>query len=144
MRADARTRMFQTLQDRLVKQLALEGIDTLEAANLFLREVYIPAHNARFAIEAEQPGTAFTPVPGVDLDEILCVQEERHAGNDNCDSFNRLNPRTVIRGPLRAHFVKARVKVREYPAGTHAIFHGPRCLGRYDKQGAFRQEKNVA
>ena len=40
--------------------------------------------------------------------------------------------------PLRAHFVKARVKVRQYHDGSHAVFHGPRCLGRYDTQGALQ------
>src|SRR5881394_103730 len=34
-----------------------------------------------------------------------------------------------------AHYVKARVKVREYPHGKLAVFHGPRCLCRYDQQG---------
>src|SRR5271169_660951 len=80
-------RTFQTLQDRLVKELALAGIDTVEAANAYIRDVYIPAHNARFAVAAEQPGSAFTAIPGVDLNEILCVQEERQVGNDNCISF---------------------------------------------------------
>jgi transposase len=136
-------RAFQTLQDRLVKELALAGIDTVEAANLFIKDVYLPAHNARFAVVAEQPGTAFVAIPGVDLDEVLCVQEERQVGNDNCVSFNRLKLQ-IPESPLRAHFVKARVKVRLYPDGSHAIFHGPRCLGRYDKKGAFSQEKNVA
>ena len=59
--------MFQTLQDRLVKELALNGIVTVEAANLFLREVYIPAHNAKFAVAAAQAGSAFVAIPGVDL-----------------------------------------------------------------------------
>ncbi|MGH6820847.1 MAG: ISNCY family transposase, partial [Methylocella sp.] len=136
-------RVFQTLQDRLVKELALAGITEIDAANRFLREVYIPEHNARFAIPAEQEGSAFVAVPGVDLGEILCVQEERQVGNDNCVSFNRLKLQ-IPPSPLRAHFVKARVKVRQYPDGTHAIFHGPRCLGRYDNKGAFRQAKNVA
>jgi transposase len=136
-------RVFQTLQDRLVKELALAGIDTIEAANVFIRDRYIPAHNARFAIAAEQPGTAFVAIPGVDLDEVLCVQEERQVGNDNCVSFNRLKLQ-IPESPLRAHFVKARVKVRQYPDGSHAIFHGQRCLGRYDKKGAFREEKSVA
>jgi hypothetical protein len=36
---------------------------------------------------------------------------------------------------VRAHYVKARVKVREYPDGTLAVFHGPRCLCRYDQDG---------
>jgi len=40
-------RVFHTLQDRLVKEFALAGIATMEAADLFLRDVYIPAHNAR-------------------------------------------------------------------------------------------------
>jgi transposase InsO family protein len=136
-------RVFQTLQDRLVKELALAGIDTIEAANRFIRDRYIPAHNARFAVPAEQPGTAFVAIPGVDLDEILCVQEERQVGNDNCVSFHRLKLQ-IPESPLRAHFVKARVKVRLYPDGSHAIFHGQRCLGRYDQKGAFREDKNAA
>jgi transposase len=136
-------RAFQTLQDRLVKELALAGIDTIEAANQFIRDCYIPAHNARFAAPAELPGTAFVAIPGVDLDEILCVQEERQVGNDNCVSFHRLKLQ-IPESPLRAHFVKARVKVRLYPDGTHAIFHGHRCLGRYDQKGAFSEVKNVA
>jgi ribosomal protein S16 len=67
-------RAFATLQDRLVKELALAGITSSDKANAFIREVYLPAHNQRFAVEATEPGSAFTPIPGVDLDEILCVQ----------------------------------------------------------------------
>jgi transposase len=128
-------RVFHTLQDRLTKELALAGIATVDAANEFLREVYLPAHNARFAIEPEQDGSAFVAIRGIDLGEILCVQEERQVGNDNCVSFNRLKLQ-IPASPLRAHFVKVRVKVRQYHDGTHAIFHGPRCLGRYDRRGA--------
>jgi transposase len=51
-------RVFLTLQDRLVKQLALAGIATVEAANDFIRTADIPAHNARFAVKAEQAGSA--------------------------------------------------------------------------------------
>jgi hypothetical protein len=131
------------LQDRLTKELVLAGIATIEAANAFIRDVYVPAHNARFAVNAEQKGVAFVAIPGVDLGEILCVQEERHVGNDNCVSFNRLKLQ-IPASPLRAHFVKANVKVRQYHDGTHAIFHGPRCLGRYDKMGVCAGEKKVA
>ena len=73
-----------------MKELALAGIDTIEAADAFLRDVYLPAYNARFAAPPAEPGSAFVAIPGVDLDEILCVQEERQVGNDNCVSFNRL------------------------------------------------------
>jgi transposase len=136
-------RVFHTLQDRLTKELALAGITSVEAANAFLRELYIPAHNARFAVVAEQEGSAFVAIPGVDLAEILCIQEERQVGNDNCVSFNRLKLQ-IPASPLRPHFVKARVKVRQYHDGTHAIFHGPRCLGRYDRKGAAMETQKAA
>jgi transposase len=130
-------RAFQTLQDRLVKELALAGIDTIEAADAFLRDVYLPAYNARFAVPQAEPGSAFVPIPGVDLAEILCVHEERQVGNDNCVSFNRLKLQ-IPESPLRPHFVKARVKVHLYPDGSHALFHGPRCIGRYDQKGQIK------
>ena len=83
-------RAFGTLQDRLPKELKLAGIASLEQANAFIREVYLPVHNASFAVAAAQPGSAFTPIPGVDLDEILCVEEERQVMNDNCVSYRTL------------------------------------------------------
>jgi transposase len=136
-------RLFQTLQDRLPKELALNAITTVDAANAFLRDRYIAAHNVRFAVAAEQEGSAFVAIPGVDLNEILCVQEERQVGHDNCVSFNRLKLQ-IPESRLRAHFVKANVKVRHYCDGTHAIFHGPRCIGRYDSEGAIRADKQAA
>ena len=136
-------RLFQTLQDRLVKELALAGIGTMEAANRFIREVYLPAHNARFAVPAEQPGSAFVAAAGVDLAEILCIQEERQVDRDNTVAYRRLKLQ-IPPSPLRAHFVKARVKVRQYHDASLAIFHGPRCLGRYDADGMLSQESKQA
>jgi hypothetical protein len=127
-------RLFQTLQDRVPKELVLAGITTMAEANAWLRGTYIPAHNARFATKAEQEGSAFVAVPGLDLAEVLCVQDERVVGNDNCVSF--LNRKLQIpESPLRPHFVKASVKVHHYPDGSLAVFHGRRCLGRYDSKG---------
>lgn len=59
-----------------MKELTLAAITTVEAANRFIREVYIPAHNTRFAVKAAQEGAAFVVIPGVDLNEILCEQEK--------------------------------------------------------------------
>jgi transposase len=136
-------RMFGTLQDRLAKELALHRITSIEAANVFIRDVYLPVHNARFTVKAAESGSGFTPIPGVNLDEILCVQEERQVGNDNCVSFRTLKLR-IPESPLRPHFVKARVKVHVYPDGSDAVFHGPRCIGRYDEKGALKGMKNAA
>jgi transposase len=130
-------RLFQTLQDRLVKELALAGIRTVAEANRFIRDCYLPAHQAQFAVKAEQEGSAFVAVSGIDLREILCIQEERQVDRDNTVSWRRMKLQ-IPPSPLRAHFVKARVKVRQYHDGSHAVFHGPRCLGRYDAQGALQ------
>jgi hypothetical protein len=128
-------RMFATLQGRVPKELVLAGITTVEAANAWLRDTYIVAHNERFAVKAEQDGSAFVATAGLDLTEILCVQEERIVGNDNCVSFENRKLQ-IPESPLRPHFVKATVKVHQYPNGGLAIFHGRRCLGRYDRKGA--------
>jgi transposase len=128
-------RMFGTLQGRLVHELADAGITTIAAANRFLAEDYLSRHNARFAVEASEPGSAFVTVSGVDLAEILCHQEERVVGRDNTVRFEGL----VLQIPpssWRPHFVKATVRVHRYPDGRLAIFHGPRCIARYDATGA--------
>ncbi len=127
-------RLFGTLQDRLPKELRLAGITTIDAANRFIAEVYLPAHNARFAVKPEQPGSAFVPDRAGAWRDILCIQEDRVVGNDNTVRYRRLVLQ-LPQSPLRPHFVKAKVRVHDYPDGTLALFHGPRCLARYDNQG---------
>ena len=66
-------RMFETLQNRLPQELRLAGITGMEEANRFLKETYLPDHNRRFTVAAEEGGTAFTPWGGGGLKDILCV-----------------------------------------------------------------------
>ena len=112
----------------------MAGITTVEAANRFLKEVYLPEHNARFAVVPEQPERAFVADAAGAHRDILCVQEERVVGNDNCVRYRGLALQ-IPPSPLRPHFVKVRVRVHDYPDGTLAIFHGPRCLARYRADG---------
>jgi transposase len=129
-------RVFRTLQDRLPKELRLAGIgDDMAAANRFLREVYVPEHNARFAVAAEQPGTAFVPAAPAQWQDVLCIQEERVVANDNTVRYHG-RILQIPASPLRRHFVRATVRVHDYADGTLALFHGPRCIGRYDAAGA--------
>lgn len=51
-------------------------------ANAFLSEAFLPGHNRRFAIAPEEPGSAFVSFAG-DLDDILCVHDERTVAGDN-------------------------------------------------------------
>jgi transposase len=127
-------RVFGTLQDRLPKELALAGITTVEAANRWLRETYIAEHNKRFAIAAEQEGSAFVVDATGAWRDILCIQEDRAVGNDNTVKWRRLSLQ-LPPSRLRPHFVKARVRVHEYPDGQLAVFWGPHRLADYRANG---------
>jgi hypothetical protein len=127
-------RMFGTLQDRLSKELKHAGLHELETANQWIRDVYLPRHNARFAKPAALPEKAFVAVDPELLSETLCREEERVVGRDNTVAYAGLKLQ-LPESDVRAHYVKARVKVREYPDGSLAVLHGPRFLCRYDHAG---------
>jgi transposase len=127
-------RLFGTLQGRWPQELRIAGITTIEAANRYIRDVLVPRHNAQFAVPAAEEGRAFVPDVGRDLADILCVQEDRNVGKDNCVLYNRLNLQ-IPRDRHRHHYVKAKVRVHEYPDTSLAVFHGPRRLARYAPDG---------
>lgn len=131
-------RVFRTLQDRLPKELALAEITTMAEANRYLAEQFLPAYNQRFAVAAPEPGTAFVPWIGTPLAEILCLQEERVVANDNTVRYQGRSLQ-IPPDPHRFHYVKTTVRVHEYPDRTVAVFHGPRCLARYDAEGRLRE-----
>ena len=127
--------MFGTLQDRLIKELARAGITEIAAANRWIREVYLPDHNARFAKPPQLEDSAFVAVTdAASLAEILCIEQERIVARDNTVTYDGRSLQ-LPESRARAHYVKARVKVREYPDGMLAVFHGPRLLARYNATG---------
>ena len=69
------------------------------------------------------------------LADILCIQQHRVVGRDNTVSYEG-RCLQLPQGPARPHYVKANVRVHEYPDGTLAVFHGPRRLARYTAKGA--------
>lgn len=81
-------RSNKTLQDRLVKEMRLAGISSIDAANQFIREgKYLPDHNARFAIVAAQAGDAHASIAEFNLENILCIKAERVLTNDYTLSY---------------------------------------------------------
>jgi transposase len=126
-------RLWDTLQRRLPPLLRLNGLATVAAANRYLAETYLPEHNARFAVPAAEPGSAFVPFVG-DLANILCCKHERVVGNDNCVRWGGLSLQ-IPEQRHRRHFVRVTVQLRQYPDGQLAIFHGPRRLARYAADG---------
>jgi len=82
-------RLFGTLQDRLVKEMRLRGIRTLEEANAFL-EGYLPIYNRRFSVSPKERDHLYRPLGrGLDLDAILCIKTERALRNDFTVAHNR-------------------------------------------------------
>ena len=123
-------RAFRTHQERLPKELALAGVTTMEEANRYLSEIYLPAFNTEFSHRAPEEGSAFVPWSGESLDEILCEQYERTVGNDNCVSFEG----RILQIPsdrYRLHYVRTTVRVHRHPDGSLSLFHGPRKLSDY-------------
>ncbi len=113
-------RMNKTLQDRLVKELRLEGIDTLEAANAFL-PAFMERFNAKFAKEPASKKDLHRPLTEIDdLEEILSWQEERTVSNSLTVQYDRvvylLEPNDLTKGLRRK-----KVCVHDYPDGTIAI-----------------------
>jgi hypothetical protein len=81
-------RANKTLQDRLVKEMRLKGVASIEQANMFLKkEEYIEKHNAKFAVDPIAPGNAHRDLANHDLNQIFCIKEERVLTNDFTISY---------------------------------------------------------
>ncbi len=146
-------RSFRSSQDRLVKLLRLQEISTIEEANRFLQEYYLPKHNAKFARQAAKVGNLHRPIAGFDLDNIFVFKEIRTVQNDLTVQYKKellqihekrytVQPKdlvyicTKLDGSAYMHnrdgriltftFIPKRVKVQQTPqiaSNTHKIGH---------------------
>jgi len=115
-------RLFGTLQDRLVKEMRLRGIQSIEEANGFLEE-YWPIYNRKFAVRATEPGDLHRSLSrGLNLDNILCVKAGRALRNDFTVAYNK--KLYQIEDPVRV----GQVKVHERPDGSIVILSKDRSL----------------
>ena len=127
-------RNFGTWQGRLPQELRLRGIATLEAANRFLREEYMAEFNRRFRVPAMQPGTAFVPLCGQDLERIFSVQQERTVSRDNTVQVGGVLLQ-IEKTPWRDTLAGCRVTVYEHLDGTRSVGYGPHTVGWFNTEG---------
>jgi transposase len=126
-------RLFGTWQGRLPQELATAKIGSLEEANAYIKERFIPWHNRTLAVKAAEPGSAFVSCAHSDVEGILCLQEERQVGKDNTISYGKL--RLQI-GPVdwKCTLAGCQVKVCDHLDGRLSVRYGPHVLGWYDTE----------
>lgn len=127
-------RMNRTLQDRLVNELRVAGVSTLEAANRYLRERYLPTHNQEFAREPADPTSAFVELGPVDLDQIFFEEAVRKVGKDNTVSLEGLLLQ-IQKQPGRRTCSGLSVQVRQHLNGDYSVRRGTQLLGTFDPEG---------
>jgi hypothetical protein len=115
-------RLFGTLQDRLVKEMRLRGIRTVQEGNTFLKQ-YLPEYNRRFSVPPQEGSNLHRPLPvGIHLDSILCIKTERALRND----FTVAHNRKLYQIEDRTH--ASRVMVHEQIDGSIKIFYRGQAL----------------
>jgi transposase len=116
-------RKFGVFQDRLCSELRLCNISSLEEANRYLKEEFIPKHNRRFSRCAKESGSAYRVLPkGLKLKDIFCLKEQRTVSGDNTISYKGKTFQ-ILPNLYRISFVKAKVVVHEHLDGSVHIFY---------------------
>lgn len=127
-------RMNGTLQGRLVNELALAAARSIEEANRYIREAYLPRHNETFAVPAREAESAFVPASGVDLDDVFSRQFVRQVGKDNVVELGKLVLQ-IAKQPGRRTCSGLAVVVKQRLDGRLSVHRGPQILGWFDSNG---------
>lgn len=113
-------RLFQTLQDRLVKEMRLAHINTPDEGNRFLKEVFIPKFNEQFAVPAQKQGDVHRPLTKLDkqnLNRIFSIQSQRIVNKDFTVQFKNVWYQLLELQPTTVR-PKETVLVEEWIEGT--------------------------
>jgi len=134
-------RLNRTLQERVVSELRVEAVRTLETANRYLKQRYIPAHNEAFGRDPGDPQSAFVDAGAIDLDEIFFEAEVRKVGKDNTVSVSRrpMGQESLVlqidKQAGRSTCAGLSVEVQHHLDGSYSIKRGTQLFGRYDAEG---------
>ena len=112
----------------------MRGIDNVEDANRYLREVFLARHNDEFAHAPLEGESAFVAVDEDDLVHAFATEQPRTVGKDNVVSIDALSLQ-IARQPGRSTCAGLKVMARRYLSGEYTVTWGQRLLGCYDPQG---------
>lgn len=120
-------RLWGTLQDRLVSELRLAAISTLDQANLYL-PIFLARFNRTFAVVAESPGSAYRPrLKAAELDATLCFKHERVVAKDNTVRLDQVVLQ-ILPGPNRLGYAKASIVIHESLEARFSVHYQGRQL----------------
>jgi transposase len=120
-------RLWGTFQDRLVSELRLAGVTTLEDANRVLCR-FLEDFNRRFAVPAANPELAYRPCPvGFKPEEVFCFKYQRLVASDNTVQFGQQRLQ-ILGSAQRPSYARACVEVHERLDGQLAVVHHGECL----------------
>lgn len=120
-------RAFNTLQDRLIPEMRIAGIKTMEEANKFLNEYYLPeVYNKKFTVKPASDESAFVPViPSLNVDEHFYRSERRKVRNDHTIS---LKGQILDLERIDDNIVGQEIELRFYPNESIRLFWNDREL----------------
>ncbi len=122
-------RLFETLQDRLVKELRLAGISTKEEGTSYFREIYIPKHNAKFAVLPKDPTNMHRGLnPSDDLSAIFTVQSLRHISKALVVQYKNTRYQVDVTGPYRYLLKNQKILVKENKQGRIVFRHKDKTI----------------
>jgi hypothetical protein len=124
-------RLFGTLQDRLVAELDLNGVKTMEQGNEFLDKTFIKRFNRRFSTRPQGTERAWRmPSEGMDAARAISFRYEAVVSNDNTVSLGGrvLN---IPPGPQGRTYAKARVEVRQLLDGSWRVYSGDKVIAKH-------------
>lgn len=114
-------RAFGVLQDRMIAEMGLDGIKDMNAANEWLKKVFIARHNARFAKPAPEEGSAFRKVGAQEMYNATTFAYEAVVGSDNCVRIGGLMI-DIPAGKGGRGYAKSRVSVRQHLDGKWSVW----------------------
>lgn len=136
-------RVNRTFQGRLVNELRIEGVRSIDAANRYLADHFVPGYNLEFARPPADPACAFIPTGGADLDQVLCFEEERVVQRDNTVGFEGVCLQ-VPKQKGRTTCAGLQLIVRRHLDGTYTVWRGNLKLASYDPRGRLRSPETAA
>lgn len=119
-----------TFQDRLIAEMALEGITDMERANQWVETNFLPRYNRRFAKKAEKPGSVFRKISAKERYRLVSFAYKATVANDNTIRLGGLTI-DIPPGPNKRSYAKRRVLARQHLDGAWTVWLGETCIAKH-------------